>query len=139
MPARDLVTKDLGLKMASLIAAAVIWHIVHSGIHDEPLAENPIGFENSVTFSTLPVLIVSAAVDVREFKVNPSAVTVTVSGAGEIVSALKQNEIHPLVNLTGIEAASDLNKRVDVSTPPGVRLVNVEPPEGNIVVPPKNK
>jgi hypothetical protein len=134
---RDWFTKDLSWKLASLIVAAVIWHIVHSGIHEEPMVENPVGFANSVTFSNLPVLIVSAAADVREFKVNPAVVTVTVSGAGEIIEALKQNEIRPIVNLTGIETAEDLNERVDVSTPPGVTLINVEPPEVNVVVPAK--
>jgi hypothetical protein len=44
-----------------------------------------------------------------------------------------------MVNLTGIEVAQDLSKRVDVSSPPGVTLVNVEPADVNVVVPPKKQ
>ncbi|MGA2029959.1 MAG: CdaR family protein [Verrucomicrobiota bacterium] len=137
MALRDWVTKDLMWKLASLVVAAAIWHIVHVTIRGEPQVENPLAMTSSITFNNLPVLVVSAAADVREFTVNPNAVSVTISGAEPIVAALKQNEIHPMVNLTGIEAAQDLSKRVDVSTPPGVTLVNVEPADVNVVVPPK--
>jgi hypothetical protein len=137
MAKRDWVTKDFSWKFASLIVAIVIWHIVHAGIREEPVVENPAGFSNSVTFTNLPVLVVSAAADVREFKVNPAVVTVTVSGVKQFVEVLKSDEIHPMVNLTDIEAAQNLSKRVDVSMPPGITLVSVDPAEVNVVVPPK--
>jgi hypothetical protein len=139
MALRDWVTKDFMWKLGSLVVAAAIWHIVHTTIRGEPSAENPLAATSSVTFTNLPVLVVSAAADVREFTVNPNVVSVTISGAEPIVTDLKQNEIHPMVNLTGIEVAQDLSKRVDVSTPPGVTLVNVEPADVNVVVPPKKQ
>jgi hypothetical protein len=137
MALRDWATKDFMWKLASLVVAAAIWHIVHVTIRGEPQMENPLAMTSSITLTNLPVLVVSAAADVREFTVNPNVVTVTISGAEPIVTDLKQNEIHPMVNLTGIEAAQDLSKRVDVSMPPGVTLVNVEPADVNVVVPPK--
>jgi YbbR domain-containing protein len=137
MAKRDWVTKDFSWKFASLIVAIVIWHIVHAGIREEPLAENPTIFSNSATFTNLPVLVVSAAADVRQFKVNPATVSVTVSGVQQFVEALTPDEIHPMVNLTDIEPGQNLSKRVDVSMPPGITLVSVDPAEVNVVVPPK--
>jgi hypothetical protein len=140
MAMRDWVTKDFGWKLASLIVAAVIWHIV-PGIPEEPAAvSNSLDITGATTFSNfydLPVLVVSAAEDVRAFKVNPDTVTITVSGTKENLSKLKTADIHPVVNLTGIESAQSLDKRVDISMPPGITLVAVEPPEVNVVVPPK--
>jgi hypothetical protein len=92
-----------------------------------------------MTFTNLPVLIVSAAADVREFHVTPSAVTVSVSGRREIMAALLADQVHALVDLTDIETARDLRRRVDISMPAGVALVNVNPAEVNVVIPPQRK
>jgi hypothetical protein len=43
------------------------------------------------------------------------------------------------VDLTDIEAARNLHRRVDISTPTGVTLVNVDPVEVNVVIPPQRK
>ena len=87
----------------------------------------------------LPVFVVSAAADVREFRVEPNAVQVTVNGGADVVKALDDKEIEVLVNLTDIESARDLRKRVRVLLPPGVTLVRVVPAEVNVVVPPPKK
>jgi len=92
-----------------------------------------------VTYDNLPVLIVSAASDVRNFHVLPGTVAVKVSGAPEVMAVLQANQIHPVVNLTDIATAHDLKRRVEVSTPPGVTLVSVEPPEVGVQFPPSNE
>ncbi|MCU0786019.1 MAG: CdaR family protein, partial [Verrucomicrobia bacterium] len=89
------------------------------------------------TFTDVSVRVVSAAADVREFKVHPAVVQVTVSGRPEIMTALEEKEIHVAVDLTGIEAARDLKKHVDVSVPPGVTVVRLSPSELDVVVSPK--
>ena len=135
---RDLILKDLGWKLLSLALAVAIWLTV------QPLTEAPSErrsiWENweTQTFTNLPVLlVVSAAADVHEFKVNPDVVTVTVSGRPEMISAMTGQEIRVTVDLTGIEAARGLRKRVEVSVPPGVAFIRAEPPDVNVIVPPK--
>jgi YbbR domain-containing protein len=83
--------------------------------------------------------VVSGAADVREVKVDPEFVNVTVSGRPEMVSAMTGQEIRVIVDLTGIEAARGLRKRVEVSVPPGVAFIDVEPPQVNVTVPPKRE
>jgi YbbR domain-containing protein len=142
MPLRDWFIKDLGWKLFSLILAVAIWLTVHKILEESvpqtiepPLPPSPI----TMTFTNLPVLIVSAAADVREFHVTPSAVTVSVSGRPEIMTALLATQVHALVDLTDIETARDLHRRVDISMPAGVALVNVNPAEVNVVIPPQRK
>jgi hypothetical protein len=125
MAMRDLLTKDFGWKLFSLALAVAIWLIVQT-----------IRNESTRTFPNLPVLVVSASADVREFKINPGTVEIAVSGRPDVMAALADKEIHATVDLTDIETARDLRKRVDVSTPPGVTVLRVTPPYVDVVVPP---
>ena len=90
------------------------------------------------TFSNLPVLVISSAQDVRSFKVRPSEVEVTVRGDAKTLRALRANEIRARVDLTDIETARDLRKRIEVSVPAGISQVGVTPPEVQVIFPPKS-
>ena len=137
MALRDVVIKDLSWKLFSLALAVALWFTIRALSRDSLISTRPLEPRATYTFPDLPVLVVSAAADVREFNVNPSAVLVVVSGPPEEMTRLRGKEIHPVVDLTGIEAAVDLKKRVDVSAPPGVTVVRVVPAEVDVVVPPK--
>jgi YbbR domain-containing protein len=132
---RDWVTNDLGWKLFSLFLAVAIWLTVHK-IYEEPGAASGLVGGNTVTFGNLPVLVVSAASDVRDFRVAPATVAVKVSGPPEIMADLQANQIHAVVDLTDVQSARDLRRRVDVSTPPRVTLVSVDPPKVGVIVPP---
>lgn len=135
---RDLVLRDFWLKLFSLGLAILIWITVSLAIWKEispPLAPSVTAEERP--FYHVPVLIVSSAADVRNFKVSPGEVDVTVKGETEIVRKLEANEIRAWVDLTGIESASKLRKRIDISTPPGVSLERVSPEEVQVLEPPK--
>jgi len=140
---RDWFTKDLGWKLFSIFLALAIWLTVHKILDESapqpvfvpPPPPSPV----ATTFTNLPVLIVSAAADVREFHVTPNAITVTVSGQPEVMAALRESQVHALVDLTDIEAARDLHRPVDITMPTGVTLVNVDPAEVGVVIPAQRK
>jgi len=132
---RDWVTKDFGWKLFSLFLAVAIWLTVHK-IYEEPGAASGPAAGDTVTFGNLPVLVVSAASDVRDFRVAPATVAVKVSGSPEVMADLQASQIHAVVDLTDVQSARDLRRRVDVSTPPGVTLVSVDPPKVGVIVPP---
>ena len=132
---RDWVTKDLGWKLFSLFLAVAIWLIVHK-IYEDPKAASGPAAGNTVTFGNLPVRVVSAAADVRYFRVAPLTVKVTVSGSAEDLARLQADQVHAVVNLTDIGPEWDLHLPVDVSAPPGVTLVSVDPPKVGVIVPP---
>ena len=135
---RDWITKDLGWKLFSLFLAVAIWLTVHK-IYEEPGVAPGLVTGNTVTFGNLPVLIVSAAQDVRDFRVAPLTVKVTVSGSADDMARLQANQVRATVDLTDIESAADLHRVVDVSAPPGVTLVNVDPPKVMVFPPPNDK
>ena len=135
---RDWITKDFGWKLFSLFLAVAIWLTVHK-IYEEPGVASGLVTGNTVTFGNLPVLIVSTAKDVRDFRVAPLTVKVTVSGSADDMAKLQANQVRATVDLTDIESASDLHRVVDVSTPPGVTLINVDPPKVMVFPPPNDK
>ncbi len=137
---RNLFFHDFWLKLFSLALAILIWIIVSPAIHNQtsPAATlTNTATEEKWTFSDIPVLIMSSAADVRDFKVSPNQVEVTVRGEPGILQKIIASDIRAQVDLTGIEAARDLHKRIEVTTPPGITFVDVVPKEVTVLVPPK--
>jgi hypothetical protein len=89
-----------------------------------------------VTYGDLPVFIVASASDVHLYRVAPNTVSVTVRGSPDAISVLQANQIRATVDLTDIESARDLKRRVDVSVPSGITLVSVEPAKVGVIIPP---
>jgi hypothetical protein len=137
---RDLIFKDFWLKFFSLALAVLIWSIVNIALHNEtsPVPSLTLGATEQRKFANVPVLLMSSASDVRSFSVNPREVEVTVQGDAKIVRNLHDRDIRVLVDLTGIEAAHDLRKRIEVSAPTGVSPLRVDPEEVQVIFPTKN-
>jgi YbbR domain-containing protein len=134
---RDFVLHDFLLKLFSLALAVLIWFTI-TEIQKESSPLPHLTMNSDVkTFSNLPVVVMSAAQDVRSFKVNPSAVEVTVQGDAKILKNLSSKDIRVIVDLTGVEGTGGLRKRIEVSTPSGVTHVRVEPEEVEVRFPPK--
>jgi hypothetical protein len=114
----------------------VIWLTVHQ-INNE--SQNPTGpvVLSRNTYENLPVNIVSSSADVRDFRVAPGLVSVSVIGPHEIMDGLQASQVRATVDLTDIGSAKDAPRRVEVSVPAGVTLVSVRPPTVVVLLPPK--
>jgi YbbR domain-containing protein len=132
MAMRNWLTKDLSWKIFSLFLAVGVWLTVH--IQEEPGTSAAPGIEN--TYGNLPVYLLSATADVRNYRIKPDTVVVTVRGPPNVMAVLQADQIHSVVNLTGIESSHDPHRRVEVSAPTNVTLVNVDPSEVDVIVPP---
>ncbi len=136
---RQLVLHDFWLKLFSLALAVLVWITVSFAIRHQGSPVNSLGLTmKERPFFNLPVVILSSAEDVRNFKVSPNEVAVTVQGDAKVVDQLQSKDIRALVDLTGVESARDLRKRIEISTPPGVTHVHVTPPDVRVVFPSKN-
>jgi YbbR domain-containing protein len=134
---RHLVLDDFLLKLFSLALALLFWLTISFAIQQKeaaPTSALPLNSEVR-TFFNLPVLVVSSAADVRQFKVSPSQVRVTVRGEPRILENVHTTDIRATVDLTGIETARNLRKRIEVSTPAGVTYVRVSPEDVQVIIP----
>ncbi|MEI9863038.1 MAG: CdaR family protein [Limisphaerales bacterium] len=132
----DWITKDFWWKLFSLILAVVLWLTVYK-IRQDPVISTAATSGVPLTYGSLPVMVVSTALDVHDFRVQPGMVAVKVSGPPEVMAVLQANQIHPVVDLTDITGTRNLKRRVEVSTPPGVTLISVEPVEVDVLFPPQ--
>jgi YbbR domain-containing protein len=133
---RDLFTKDLGWKLFSLLLGVVIWLTVHRIL--EPKSSTASEQGSTVTYDNLPIEIVSGTGDVRDYRVAPASVKVTVGGPEEIMATLQASQIRAIVDLTDIKPDDDLHRAVDISPPIGVTLISVEPSRVAVIPPPKH-
>ena len=145
---RSLLFRDFWLKIFSLVLAILIWLTVWLFFIRQDVS--PAGVLGNVrseekTFASIPVLVMSAAADVRDFKVSPGAVTIRVRGEPQKLQALEKKlhddpqarDIRALVDLTGIESARGLRKKIVVTTPADITFVQAEPDEVEIIEPAK--
>src|SRR5580704_2872950 len=124
---RELFIKDFGWKLFSLLLAAFIWYTVHK-IIEEPKAAAVSPANSQVTYDYVPVFIVATAADMRQHGVNSNTISVTVSGPPEDMAVLEANQIHATVDLSDFDDhRKDTDRRVEVSVPWGVTVINVEP------------
>ena len=126
---RNLLFEDFWLKLLSLVLAVLVWLTVTF------VSKKEIGTENRV-FSNLPVTILASAEDVHNFKVSPREVEITVRGDLKTLQSLQSKDIQAVVDLTGVAAARDLRKRIEVSVPAGVTYLRVAPEEVQVIFPP---
>lgn len=134
---RKWLTKDFWWKLFSVFLAVVVWITIHK-YRQESYQPGAGGVEN--IYGDLPIHIVSASADVRDYRVAPATVSVTVSGSKNVMGILQANQIHAFVDLTDLAPDSkDSRRTVQVTTPMGVTLVSVEPSRVGIILPPKKQ
>jgi len=134
---RELFIKDFGWKFFSLLLAAFIWYTVHK-IIEEPKAAIVSPANVPVTYGNVPVTVVATAADAHMFGVDSNSVSVTVSGAKEVMDVLQADQIRAMVDVSGLdEKSKELNRHVDVSVPWGVTVVDVEPAQVKVIPPKK--
>lgn len=136
---RNLFLHDFWLKLFSVALALLIWLTINFALQREasPIPQLNLISTDERVFSNLPVVILSNAEDVRSVRVHPKEVTVTVQGDPRGLKQLQQRDLRVLVDLTGIEAAQGLRKRLEVTTPPGVTYRRIEPEEVQVIFPTK--
>lgn len=136
---RQVFVEDFWLKLFSFLLAVLIWLTASLAIQKVGAPSTPLSLTpEERTFSNLPISVTASAQDVRNFKVAPDAVEVTVRGDGKMIRTLGANDIRARVDLTGIETARELKARIEVSIPAGVSLVRVDPGEVQVIFPPKS-
>ena len=132
---RDWITKDFWCKLFSVILAVAIWLTVHK-VREEPVG-SPSLADNTLTYTRIPVRIVSTGADMSQYRLAPSVVSVTVSGPSEVMGVLQANQIRAAVDLSDLETNPELKRRVEVAVPFHVTLISVDPQKIGVIIPPK--
>lgn len=134
---REILTSDFVWKLFSVVLAVVIWLTVQTSRTERSVDWRPLPGMNTRTFESLPIRLVSAGADVRDFKVNPKIVEVIVGGRSDVLNALQEKDVRVTVDLSHADLAVDQRRRVSVSLPPGLAVIEISPAEVDVLLPPK--
>lgn len=125
---RALILENLGLKLAAVLLAAVIWCAVYSHLAGGgawPFNLMPAAVQREL--APQPVLVLALPNDHRSFVVEPATVRLTVTGPEPVLRELGADDVQAFVRPPNLaEASAELP--VQVRTPKGVTLVKADPP-----------
>jgi len=128
---KDLILKDLQLKLVSLILAIALWATVSSVIKKDG-EERYVTMSSNKQFQGVPIAVVSSSGDATGFRVKPSRVTVFIQGTPEAITELEAASVQAQVDLVYWDSRENLPMPVRVISPPGTAVVSVSPAEVEI-------
>jgi hypothetical protein len=126
MALRDYILHNFWLKLLSLGLATLTWFTIMAVQRNIRLGQ--AGTALSRTLSRQRIIVLKSATDMREFRILPAEVNVTVSAHAGSLQKLTEKDLQVYVNLTEVPDVEVLTKKVQVYVPEGVSLAEVNPP-----------
>lgn len=131
MSARDAILQNFWLKLFSLVLATMIWFAIF-GAQNNLRVDRPVLGTVTRKLEQVPITVMKSAADLRAFKVEPSAVEITVSGPLAKVQALTPQQVEVFINLTDMSDTVGPTKKILVHLPADIALLGVVPTEARI-------
>jgi len=131
MSARDAILQNFWLKLFSLVLATMIWFAIF-GAQSNLRPDRPALGTVTRKLEQVPITVMKSAADLRAFKVEPSAVEITVSGPLAKVQALTRQQVEVFINLTDMNDTVGPTKKILVHLPADIALLGVAPTEARI-------
>lgn len=131
MSARDAILQNFWLKLFSLVLATMIWFAIF-GAQNNLRVDRPVLGTVTRKLELVPITVMKSAADLRAFKVEPSAVEITVSGPIAKVQALTPQQVEVFINLTDMSDTVGPTKKILVHLPADIALLGVAPTEARI-------
>lgn len=131
---KDLLFKDLALKLVSLALAIALWLTVSALIEKSDRSRGET-MSSIKEFHGVPVAVVASGGDASGYRVNPALVTVSVRGTSEAIDELTPASIQAAVNLAYYDSREGLPLSVRVSSPAGTATVSISPDEVEVIPP----
>jgi hypothetical protein len=127
MRLREFIRHNLWLKIFAFALALLTWSTLRYMAKDAVVIQSEFSRLGKAEFSRLPVNTLAAFDENHTYHIEPSEVTVTVSGRGADLDKLSAQDILVFVNLAGIHGAHDLVRQIKVHCPPGIVVERIKP------------
>ena len=128
MPLRDYVLNNLWWKVLSLLLAAFTYLTIQTAFQkDQNLRETPVEGSFTRSFPSVPVTLLSSALNPARFQVDPPTVTVKVSGAREALARLAERQVHVFVDVSDARDEKQFRRTIQAQVPDGLQVDGLSP------------
>lgn len=126
---RELITRNLGWKLSSLVLATLVWLAIYTNSGSK-IRLPTVGRQGMATrsFAKVPVTVRVPAICTWRWHVEPTEVALTVSGDPRLLQTLRPDDLEVVVDLTGLEDFTTVQWPPRVAAPDGIVIENVKPP-----------
>ena len=131
----EWLTRNFGWKVLSVVLAVLVWYLASYS-----LARGEWGSNQRREFSALPLGLLVRPGEPDRLWVEPTNVSVAVTGPRDLIRNLEPHQIFPWVDCRGILSAKAVLRPVRVYVPQGVHVLEVRPAEVRVsTIPPESK
>lgn len=128
MAARDYILHNFWWKLFSVLLAALTWFTIQTALQkDQNLTQSPVVTTSTRTFSGVPVLVLSPAANTNKYRANPSAISVEVSGAADLLEKLQARQIQAVIDVSEAPDEKEFRKEIQVQVPKEFKIVSTKP------------
>src|SRR3954464_13789432 len=127
MPFRDLILNNFWWKITALALAIIVRLALHPQ-DGQPLIPSSMRLSDARYLVQHPIILQKPATDLREFKVTPDTVDITLSGEAKVLKNLDISEIRATVDIRDLTPETN-TVRIHVFVPPegAIKLERMTP------------
>jgi YbbR domain-containing protein len=128
MALRDIVVHNFWWKLLSLLLAALTWLTIETALRREQmLRQTPVIGSFSRTFPSIPITLLTASTNANHFRIDPSTVSVDVSGPADQLQKLQERDIHVYIDLSDVGDEKLVRRTIQAQVPKDLKVDNLNP------------
>jgi len=133
MAFRGYILNNFWWKLLSLLMAALTWLTIETAFKkDEARRQSPVITSSTRTFAAVPITLLMPATNTNRFVVNPSTVSVEVSGVANELLALQLQDIKAFVDVTDAGDQKQFRRTIQAQVPEGLKVAGLNPTNASI-------
>ena len=131
MALRTLVIHNFWWKLLSVLLAYLTWITIDASLRKDR-DQTPVITSSHREFLDIPVTILTSPYNTNQFRVNPVAVFVDLSGSADALKKLQGSQITAFVDASSVQDEKQIRRQIRVQVPPDFRVEKVEPDHADV-------
>jgi YbbR domain-containing protein len=133
MAFREYILHNFWWKLLSLLMAALTWLTIETAFQkDEARRQSPVVTSSARTFSVVPITLMIPATNSNRFQINPTTVTVEVSGNANELLTLQIQDIKAFVDVSDAADQSKFRRPIYVQLPGDLKVASLNPTNASV-------
>jgi len=126
MASRDYILHNFWWKLLSLLLAALTWLTIETAFQkDEARRQSPVVTTSTRTFAAVPITLMMPTANTNRFTVNPTTVSVEVSGNANELFALQMQDIKAFVDVSDAGDQKQFRRTIQTQLPGDLKVASL--------------